>query len=59
VLNTRTTAGGTPFTTVTVRVTLPHTFSLLDPIATLFGTTFGTITLTAESEMRTEVGMGG
>jgi Flp pilus assembly protein TadG len=39
---------------VRVTVTYPHTFSLLGPMATLFGGTFGTITLTAVSTMRVE-----
>ena len=68
-------AGGTPTTTVVdevltpvsgpsftakkVTVTLTHTFSYLGPIATLFGGSFGTVTLTAISEMRTEVAGGG
>ena len=39
---------------VTVTVTYPHTFSLLGPIAALFGGSFGTITLTAVSTMRVE-----
>jgi Flp pilus assembly protein TadG len=50
---------GTPFTTKVVTVTLPHTFTYLGPIATLFGATFGTVTLTASAEMRAEVAAGG
>ena len=49
---------GAPFTTKKITVTLPHTFTYLGPIATLFGGTFGTVTLTATSEMRTEVAAG-
>jgi Flp pilus assembly protein TadG len=50
---------GAPFTTKRVTVTLPHTFTYLGPIATMFGGSFGTVTLTATSEMRTEVAAGG
>ena len=50
---------GTPFTAKKVTVTLTHTFTFLGPIATMFGGTFGTVTLTATSEMRTEVAAGG
>jgi Flp pilus assembly protein TadG len=52
-------ASGTPFTTKVVTVTLPHTFTYLGPIATLFGATFGTVTLNARAEMRAEVAAGG
>lgn len=50
---------GTPFTTKKVTVTLNHTFTFLGPIATLFGGTFGTVTLPVSSLMRTEVAAGG
>ena len=49
---------GAPFTAKKVTVALNHTFTYLGPIATLFGGTFGTVTLTATSEMRTEVAAG-
>ena len=55
VSSTITPGGGAPFTTKKVTVTLNHTFTFLGPIATLFGGTFGTVTLTAASEMRVEV----
>jgi Flp pilus assembly protein TadG len=56
---TLTTSGGTALTAIKVTVTLDHTFTFLGPFAAAFGGTFGTTTLTAVSEMRTEVGAGG
>jgi len=49
-------SGGTTATAMTVRVTIPHTFVYLRPIATMFGGSFGTITLSSQLTMRTEVG---
>jgi len=37
-----------------VVVTFTHTFMFLGGIGTLFGTTYGTVPLTAAAEMRTE-----
>lgn len=39
---------------VRVTVTYPHTFSFLSPIAGLFGSSFGSVTLRAVSTMRVE-----
>jgi Flp pilus assembly protein TadG len=50
--------GGHTMTTVTVTVTYPHPFTFLSGIATYFGSTFGTATLTATSTMRTEAAGG-
>jgi len=50
---------GAPFTAKKVTVTLDHTYLYLAPIASLFGGTFGTVTLKATSEMRVEVAAGG
>ena len=51
-------SGGLKFTTKAVRVRIPYTFVLIGPIAQVFGRTFGTVTLSAYSEMRTEVAGG-
>jgi hypothetical protein len=53
--------GGGPgsFTAMRVTVTLPHTFSYLGPIGTLFGSSFGTVTLRGVSVMRNEVAAAG
>jgi Flp pilus assembly protein TadG len=45
---------GATVSVVRVTVTYPHTFSLLAPIARLFGGSFGSITLRAVSTMRVE-----
>ena len=50
--------GGPVFTTMKVHVQVTHTFTLLGPIATLVGGTFGMVTLTAESVMRVEISGG-
>ena len=50
--------GGAPFRIRTVRVRVTHEFTLLGPIATLVGGTFGEVVLTAESVMRSEVAGG-
>ena len=47
--------GGAVFTAMKVHVQVPHVFTLLGPIATLVGGTFGTVPLTSESVMRIEV----
>jgi Flp pilus assembly protein TadG len=47
--------GGNCMNTVTVTVTYPHQYLFLSGIASYFGSTFGTQTLTAASTMRTEV----
>jgi Flp pilus assembly protein TadG len=46
---------GDPFTVRTVTVRFDHTFSFIGPIAYMFGGSFGTITLTGTSVMRTEI----
>ena len=51
--------GGAVFTTMKVHVQVTHTFTLLGPIATMVGGTFGTVPLTSESVMRVEVSGGG
>lgn len=51
--------GGLPSVPATkVTVQLNYTFKLLGPIAQLFGGSFGTVALSATSEMRTEVATG-
>jgi Flp pilus assembly protein TadG len=50
--------GATCMSTITVTVTYPHNYLYLAGIATYFGSTFGTRTLTARSTMRTEVAAG-
>ena len=50
--------GGNCMSTVEVDVTYPHGFWFLRGIGTYFGASFGTITLTARSTMRTEVAAG-
>ena len=52
---TMTPAGGSLFTAMKVHVQVTHVFTLLGPIATLVGGTFGTVALTSESVMRIEV----
>ena len=47
--------GGTLFTAKKVHVQVTHVFTVLGPIATLVGGTFGTVALTSESIMRIEV----
>ena len=47
-------ASGATVPVVRVTVTYPHDFTILAPIARLFGASFGTVTLTAVSEMRVE-----
>ena len=47
--------GGPVFTTMKVHVQVTHVFTVLGPIATLVGGTFGTVALTSESVMRIEV----
>lgn len=47
--------GGKCMTTVTVTVSYPHEFIFVGPIASYFGSTFGTKTLNASATMRTEV----
>jgi Flp pilus assembly protein TadG len=46
--------GGASMHTVTVTVTYPHEFLFIGGIASYFGGSFGTHTLTASSTMRTE-----
>lgn len=43
---------------VDVTVTYPYNMAVLGPIGSLFGGSFGTVTLTATSIMRTESGAG-
>ena len=50
--------GGAVFTAMNVHVEVDYTFTLLGPIATLVGGTFGMVTLTAESVMRVEISGG-
>lgn len=50
--------GAMPFTAKKVTVQIAHTFTYLVPFARIFGGTFGTVTLKAVSEMRTEVAAG-
>jgi hypothetical protein len=52
---TMTPAGGSLFTVMKVHVQVTHVFTLLGPIATLVGGTFGTVALTSQSVMRIEV----
>jgi len=52
-------AGCPSFNVVEVNVRMNYTFSMLGPIATLFGSSFGTISLSTTSVMRTEVAAGG
>ena len=49
----------TLFTLKKVHVQVTHVFTVLGPIATLVGGTFGTVPLTSESVMRVEVSGGG
>jgi Flp pilus assembly protein TadG len=51
--------GGALFTAMKVHVQVTHVFTLLGPIATMVGGTFGTAALTSESVMRVEVSGGG
>jgi Flp pilus assembly protein TadG len=51
--------GGASFSVAKVHVQLTHTFQFLGPIAQLVQASFGTVTLTADSVMRTEVAAGG
>lgn len=51
--------GGAPFTVVGVQVNYPYQFVFLSPIAVFFGGSFGNITLSAVSAMRTEMAAGG
>lgn len=51
--------GGTAFTVVQVTVTHPYRFMFLGPIAAFFRGSFGTLTLTGVSAMRSEVAAGG
>jgi Flp pilus assembly protein TadG len=57
-LATVVTGAGANVDVVNVTVTYPYRMSILGPIASLFGGSFGTITLTAVSSMRTEAGAG-
>jgi Flp pilus assembly protein TadG len=52
-------AGCAPFNAVAVTVKVNYTFSLVSPIATIFGSSFGTLSLTAKSVMRSEIAAGG
>ena len=47
------------FSAVSVTVTMNYTFSLVSPIASIFGSTFGTVALKATSVMRSEIAAGG
>jgi hypothetical protein len=50
--------GGAAFTAMKVHVQVTYAFTLLGPIATLVGGTFGTVPLISESVMRIEVAGG-
>ena len=47
------------FDAVNVNVQMNYTFSMLGPFAAIFGSTFGTVSLSATSVMRMEVAAGG
>ena len=52
------TGTGPNVSVVDVTVTYPYTMSVLGPIGSLFGGSFGTVTLTSTATMRTEAGAG-
>jgi Flp pilus assembly protein TadG len=52
-------ASGSAFNAWEVRVDVPYTFSMLGPIAGLFGSSFGTVTLRGAATMRVEVTASG
>ena len=51
--------GAAPIGAMKVTVSVDYTFKYLGSIAQLFGSSYGKVTLTAVSEMRTEVAAGG
>ena len=51
--------GGACVSTIAVTVTYPHNLTFISGIASYFGETFGTVTLTATSTMRTETAAAG
>ena len=49
-------AGGAPWPGMQVTVTHPYTYQFIGPIASIFGSSFSTVTLTARSTMRRQLG---